>query len=352
MLYVIGYPDDCGGANVELFATIKLWRAHGVDITLIPTWRPIARQLIEVGDIGATTVLVKLRNFLKTGQPIPDGSTVISFGNRYFLTVAAALKERGCRLIYVPCEAEPSDRDREFLGGEHLIDISVFQSFFQYQAWKHLMWDYPPHPIIPGAFDPADFPFSPLPHEPGEPFVCGRISRPDPLKFSPDLWDAYRGVPRIRARIMGWSGTIEAHCGKPPEWATVLGKRSEPAREFYGKLHAIIHPGGEAAENWPRFVLEAMAAGVPVITDNRGGTREMNCGYDQPCMACRPPLSFAKSPPLCLCDTVEEMASTASFLAESEDCRMKRAIVARAAVERLSDPEAIWAKWEPLIGGA
>jgi hypothetical protein len=332
MLYVIGYPDDCGGANVELFATVKLWLAHGVAVTLIPTWTASDEWLLRVSATGAKTILCKPR---QVAYQIPAGSTVISFGNQHFLDCAAALKERGCRLIYVPCEAEPSERDREFLGGEHLIDYFVFQSFFQYQAWKHLMWDYPPHPIIPGAFDPADFPFNPLPHKPGEPFVCGRISRPDVKKFSPDLWDAYRGVPRIRARIMGWSGTIEAHCGKPPEWATVLRKRSEPAREFYAKLHAIIHPGGEAAENWPRFVLEAMAAGVPVITDNRGGTREM----------------IEDNVTGCLCDSTAEMFHRAHHMQSCERYRLSILSKARASLAKLSDPEAIWAKWEPLIGG-
>lgn len=329
MLYVIGYPDDCGGANVELFATVKLWRAHGVDLTLIPTWSAPAAWEEQLDAIGAKTILAYRQAICQTVVPIPPDSTVISFGNHHFLDMATELKERGCRLIYVPCEAEPQEAVTQ------PIDEWVFQSHYQYFMWAEAIPTDASCHIIPGAFDPADFPFNPLPHKPGEPFVCGRISRPDVRKFSPDLWDAYRDVPNIRARIMGWSGTIEAHCGKPPEWATVLRKRSEPAREFYGKLHAIIHPGGEAAENWPRFVLEAMAAGVPVITDNRGGTREMIChrlgGF--------------------LCETLSEMCESATTLAQHECVRQGVAKHARQTVERLSDPEAIWAKWEPLIGG-
>ncbi len=38
-LFVCGYPGDVGGANTELWHTIKLWRRGGLDVTLIPTWK-------------------------------------------------------------------------------------------------------------------------------------------------------------------------------------------------------------------------------------------------------------------------------------------------------------------------
>ncbi len=88
-----------------------------------------------------------------------------------------------------------------------------------------------------------------------------------------------------------------------------------------------------AGENWPRFVLEAMAAGVPVITDNRGGTREMIehgvTGY--------------------LCDTPADATRYATHLADHEAERIVIARNARAAVERLADPDAIWAGWQKLF---
>ncbi len=330
-LIVIGYPADMGGANTELWHTIRLWRRFGVDVTVVPTWTDDPAWRARVEGVGCKIL---------TGRPdtldVPPGSTVVSLGNHRLLQMADRLHGLGCRLIYMPCMSEPTDFDYKFHDAGGLCDEYVFQSRYQRGRFIHLLPTLGVDcPIIPGAFDPSDFPFRPPPHKPGEPFVCGRISRPDPLKFSPDLWDAYRGVPNIRARIMGWSAAVEEHCGKPPEWATVLRKRSEPARAFYGKLHAIIHPGGEAAENWPRFVLEAMAAGVPVITDDRGGTREMIedgvTGF--------------------LCDSPSDMAVHAGILEQDEAGRIGMARDARAAVERLSDPEAIWAKWEPLIGG-
>ncbi len=331
MLYVLGYPSDIGGANVELFATVRLWRSRGVDITLIPTWAPNAQWRARLDDLGCTTLVASADTI-----ELPPGSTLVSFANYHLYNVADRLRDHGCRIISVPCAAEPDQHTLKFHEEGGLCDAYVFQGKWQYvQYGIRLGLSESTCHRIPGAFDPADFPFNPLPHKPGQPFVCGRISRPDARKFSPDLWDAYRGVPNIQARIMGWSRPIEAHCGKPPEWATVLRKRTEPAREFYGKLHAIIHPGGEAAENWPRFVLEAMAAGVPVITDNRGGTQEM----------------IEDRMTGGLCANVWEMSLRARFMEANESHRLHVAERARQAVERLSDPEVIWAKWEPLIGG-
>ncbi len=331
MLYVLGYPSDIGGANVELFATVRLWRSHGVDVTLIPTWAANGQWRERLDGIGCQTLVASAETL-----ELPPDSTLVSFANYHLYDVADKLRDHGCRIISVPCVAEPDQHTLKFHEAGGWCDICVFQSRYQLDQFaavtSRIQTEF--H-LIPGAFDPADFPFNPLPHKPGEPFVCGRISRPDVRKFSPDLWDAYRGVPNIQARIMGWSGPVEAHCGKPPEWATVLRKRTEPAREFYGKLPATIHPGGEADETEPRFVLEAMAAGVPVISDNRGGTREM----------------IEDGVTGCLCATLAEMSLRAQYLENNERHRHHVAERARAAVARLSDPDVIWAKWEPLIRG-
>ena len=330
-LFVLGYPADCGGANVELFATVILWRFHGLHVVLIPTWSVDKQWQKRLGTIGCPTHTATAKTLR-----LPEGSTVVSFGNHRILQLADELHHQGCRLIYVPCMSTPYSHDTKFHEAGGQCDEYVFQSSYQYMQYTDLLADVPDsrRHLIPGAFHPADFPFKPRPHKPGEPFWAGRISRPDPLKFSPKLWDAYRPVPNIRARIMGWSGPIQSHCGGDvPCWATVLKKRTEPTAEFYPHLHAIIHPSGEASENWPRFVLEAMAAGVPVITDNRGGVCEMiehgRTGF--------------------LCDTPEDMASAARGLAADESYRMDIAEQAREAVKGLSDPDYIWDKWSELF---
>jgi glycosyltransferase involved in cell wall biosynthesis len=74
---------------------------------------------------------------------------------------------------------------------------------------------------------------------------------------------------------MGWSAEIEAHCGPPPEWAECLKQGAETSQEFLSKIHCLVQGVGCCAENWPRIGLEAMAAGVPVVAERKGGWNEM-----------------------------------------------------------------------------
>jgi glycosyltransferase involved in cell wall biosynthesis len=92
---------------------------------------------------------------------------------------------------------------------------------------------------------------------------------------------------------------------------------------------------GQSIENWPRVGLEAMAAGVPIVADNRGGWREMiedgHSGF--------------------LCDTLDEAAFRIANLAYDEQLRMGVVIAGRNRVESLSAPEPIWLRWYKLLAG-
>ncbi len=85
-LFVCGYPSDVGGANTELWHTVKLWRRFGADVTLIPTWKadPAWRRRLDA--IGC-----------RTCESNPDdlqnvrglaGSLVVSMCNTRFLAAA------------------------------------------------------------------------------------------------------------------------------------------------------------------------------------------------------------------------------------------------------------------------
>ena len=38
-LHVLGFPAHVGGAGTELWHTLRLWRQHGAQVTITPTWR-------------------------------------------------------------------------------------------------------------------------------------------------------------------------------------------------------------------------------------------------------------------------------------------------------------------------
>lgn len=330
-VHIIGYPGDLGGACTETWHTVKLFRRFGLAVTCVPTWKADDRWRAKLDGIGCKTLVLSPK-----ALTLPDGAIVVSFCNHPFLHHAGQLTNT--RTVWVPCMDYLPDAETMHYEKHPPFTRYVFQSEYQKRTLlpqlAQFSVTYDQCHRIPGAFDVDEFPFQPRPHHNGEPFVVGRLSRSDPRKFSAKTWEVYKGIPNVRARVMGWSQTIEQKLGKPPGWAEVMPKGTEPSLAFYRSLHALVHPGGEAVENWPRFALEAMAAGVPVVTDDRGGTREMirpgSTGF--------------------LCSDARGLTGFARMLAEREDLRMEIVSRARNAVEELADPDTIWAGWKRLFG--
>jgi hypothetical protein len=340
-VYIFGQPADCGGANTELWHLLRLLRSRGWPITLVPTWSIRANWRARVEQIGCTVRLEK-----PATVALPDHSLVLALCNAPFL--AASHRLRNCGIIYAPCMCAPLDPiESHVLQRDGPFDAYVFQSHHQAACYRRMLcehgidtepcglrrWKYQTvHAVIRGAFDAADFPHQPLPHADGEPFHFGRLSRPDPRKFRSDLWDLARHGPGT-LHVMGWSRAVAVLCGPPPPGAAALPKNALPAREFLAGLHALVQLG-DVDENWPRVGLEAMAAGVPVIADDRGGWREMlehgRTGF--------------------LAGDTRAAVEYLHLLARDEALRLS--IVAHARqklLEELADPDILGAAWERLL---
>jgi len=335
-IYTIGHPSLHGGANTELWHTLKLWRHYGAEVTVIPTWSTSRDWVQKLSGIGCEVHGIRV-NPAKVF--LPDDSLVVSFCNPPFVSISHQL--RNCRLIYVPCMCYWDDPlDRLTLDRDGPCDAYVCQSHYQ----RRLLW---PRlhaagvsdercPIIRGAFDTSEFPFLPSSHRNGDPFVIGRLSRSDPRKYPDNLWGIYsRLAPPMRVRVMGWSVLVERYIGRPPEWVEALQQCGEPSVKFIHSLHCMVHPTRDTlVENWPRVALEAMSCGVPVVTDRRGGPCEMiehgQTGF--------------------LCDDIDDFVRYTTELAEDEQLRLEIASRARTALEEeLADPETIWGGWKRLF---
>jgi hypothetical protein len=356
-IYVVGYPSDLGGANTELWHTIKLWRRCGMQVTLLPTWRadPAWRERLDA--IGCRTIETNPDDL----QNVPGlkGGIVVAMCNTRFLAAAERFRELGCRIIWLGCMNWLFPEERLAYRKLGPFDLHVFQSRYQRDQLapqlRRFGWRDEQGMVIRGALDLDDFPWRPLQHEPGEPLVIGRISRPALDKFPRDLWRQYAAIARrmdfqIRPacerrldglgnpsylfRILGWSKEIAARLGCAPAWAECLPPCAEPVPRFLSTLHALVPGIGAAVENWPRFALEAMAAGVPLVVEKAGGLVEMiehgETGY--------------------LCESVEEMAVCVERLTQDEDARMRIIVAARAAVERLAEPLHLWHQWQEAFG--
>ncbi len=337
-LFVCGYPGDVGGANTELWHTVKLWRSIGWDVTLIPTWTPDKRWQKRLDEIGC-----------HTHQSNPDdlknvpglaGRIVVSMCNTKFLATAQRFRRLGCKIVWLGCMNWLFPRERLHYRQCGAFDRHVFQSHYQRdqlapQLRRFGYEDAQGH-VIRGAMDIEEFSYRPLEHRPGEIFTIGRISRAAADKYSPRTWEIYGKVPHpIRARVLGFNGEVRRRLGPSPRWATCLPQGEQTPHEFLATLQALVHVGGQAVENWPRVGLEAMAAGVPLVVENRGGWPEMirhgQTGY--------------------LCDTDDQFAHYTARLAYDEQHRLQMARQARTALEsELADRDSIAAGWRELIG--
>ncbi len=336
--FILGYAKPIGGASSELLDTVKLWRSRGIDVTLIPSWsRPEPAQRARMDALGCETVLANPDNL----EAVPGlrGAVVVAFCNLQLATYADAFRKLGCRLVWVGCMTYPQPKEfRQYKRSGKLFDAYVFQSNYQRGVLEpHLAkYGYQPRQghTIRGAFDLDAFPFNP--NENASIFTIGRLSRLAVDKFSRDTWQVYQQIADrtpTAARVMAWQRRLGRAVGHPPDWVETLGPCAESPQEFLSSLSCLVQLNGTAVENWPRVGLEAMATGVPIIADNRGGWCEMlehgRTGF--------------------LCHTPYHVVRYAVHLAEHFGDWVKIRHNARKAVERLADPGPIWAKWEALL---
>ena len=337
MIFVFGYPGNVGGACTELWHTVKLWRRMGRAVTLIPTWRaePAWRRRLDA--LGCRTV--ECRPEQLDTVPRLAGSVAAAWCNEHFLAAAPRLRELGCRTVWVSCMNWVFPAERLHYRRYGPFDRYVFQSGYQRDQLgpqlERFGYRAEQGRVIRGAFDPSELPFRPRPHTEGKPLVIGRISRAAPEKFSRRTWAIYGRTPHpIRARVLGFGPAVAAHTGAPPPWAECMPEGGQSAAEFLPTLHAMVFAGA-TAENWPRVGLEAMAAGVPLVVDRRGGWCEMvrhgQTGF--------------------LCATENDFAHHTARLARDEPLRLHVAHQARRELEeRLAEPAGLSDAWKHVLG--
>jgi glycosyltransferase involved in cell wall biosynthesis len=337
-VFLIGYPGPVGGACTEAWHTLRLWKEGGMDVHAIPTWGACADWEMQLARIGVATDHVP-SNQLTTFAPLKD-SIAVGICNEHFLRSVARLRETGCRLVWVGCMTWLFDAERSIYQQHGPFDAYVYQSAFQRELLEQELskygYDASRGHLIRGAFFVDEWEFRPRERAPkSEAFVVGRIARCDAQKWPSDLWQIYERINYrpLRARVMGWHSHIEAKCGSAPEWAETVSVGFEEVQPFLHGLHAYVTVNGGARENWPRVGLEAMAAGVPIVTEKRWGWLEMiDHGVS----------GF-------LGDTNEEIAQYATELAYDEKRRLEVAATARQHVEKISDPQVIWEGWQRIF---
>ncbi|WP_430783944.1 glycosyltransferase [Actinoplanes sp. G11-F43] len=103
----------------------------------------------------------------------------------------------------------------------------------------------------------------------GRPPVIGRHGRPDPVKWPrtrEELLQAYPIDPEVRVRILGGGELAVERLGRrPANWEIVEFGTVEPAAFLHGIDFFVYFHDPDLIEAFGRTIMEAMAAGVPVI---------------------------------------------------------------------------------------
>jgi glycosyltransferase involved in cell wall biosynthesis len=167
-------------------------------------------------------------------------------------------------------------------------------------------------------------------------FVVGRLARNVPAKWPRRLWeslDAARDKVPLDAALMGWTLDLAPLTGYAPGWAFAWPPEEFPVPKYMGMIHALLCIG-DCDENWSRVVLEAFAAGVPVIADRRGGFCEQ----------------LLQGEIGMLCSSTADVTSAIVRLATAEDYRLRLVKRAREALAELASPDQIGKFWKLLVG--
>ena len=337
-IFIVGYPKDIGGASTEIWHTAKLFRSRGLQVTMLPTWEPTEPWQERLAGIGVETHLDFIPDKWTPHVDLP-GSVVIAFCNTQFIEEVERFQQLRCKIVYLPCMNWLFPQEKLRYRNATVFDRYVFQSHHQRdhvvpQLRKFGFQD--EHgTVIRGAFDVDEFPLRPKAHARGERFIIGRLSRPGVDKFPRDLWAQFGRIPYpTSVRVMGWDGAIDDKCGQPPVWGETLPPSAESTQDFLASIHALV-PGVDCCvENWPRVGLEAMAAGVPVVAERKGGWVEM----------------LADGGGI-LVDNAEHQAYEVARLAYDRQHRMGMIAGGRSRVEYLADPDVIWEAWKTLLEG-
>jgi len=151
--------------------------------------------------------------------------------------------------------------------------------------------------------------------------VIGRVSSDSAEKF-PD--EALAILKRVEAKVDADFFVVGAskYWTSIPKWLKTPGVGSRPVEEFYRDMDILIYrTDDKCVETWCRVITEALAAGVVVIAEKKGGiVEQINHGVD----------GF-------LCSTDDEFVGHAVALCNSPERRHAVGMAARAKAVREFD---------------
>lgn len=196
---------------------------------------------------------------------------VLSFCNGSFLENAKTIRRYARSMTFIGCMCWVFDAEKKALS-DGCLDLSLYQTDHQMRIVSRRLAGYSSY--RPMRFTPYfdDSRFSRTTVNTNGRFCIGRLSRADPAKFHANSLNILRGVdvPGKTALILGWSDDICIKCGDAPPWLQTADPGDITQSDFYSRIDVLcMHE--DCLENLPRVGFEAMASGIPIVADRRGG---------------------------------------------------------------------------------
>jgi hypothetical protein len=345
-LTIAGYPGFTAGALTETSQIVELLRDRGVSVRLVPLHPVDDRAKSICDDLGCITEPYRIGVF--------KDRIVASWNNGRFLCHLPEIMDTGKPrlVIWANCMTVAHEIEK-LCHARRWIDRFAYISNYQRREIKPGLEKirpvvefegYTPYLNPESRFHSIRFNYLP----PGDTFTLGRISRDDPLKFSPETWQTFAAVDtgkmKRRVVILGMgdkmrrSGALEeqAACNRnfgDTEWVNLRSGEIDSG-DFYKQVDCVIHQTGGSRESYCRVVVESAAAGVPFI-----GERE----YALPELVIDGVTGF-------LCHTSLGMADRARQLAADESLRKRIIFQAREHLSKIaSDSDKCWEPWGRLF---
>lgn len=276
----------------ELAVRLRGPEAH-VEVACLSSWGPVADQLKAAG-VAVTALNARgcadLRVVPRLIRLIDQGrfDTVFSFLVHANAVAAAAAALRGSvRYLQSIQTAQPKPRWHWWL--QRIIHPAAEKIVVATESVAKAAGEWSgvaPEKIviIANAIDPADYPGLGAGHwalasqHLAGPFPIGFIGRLDPVKRIPDLLEAvHRLSGLVQLHVFGEGGErrrIESEIARlgVSDCVTMHGAAARP-QEALEKIGLLVLPS--AAEGFGLVLIEAMAAGVPVVATNVPGIRDV-----------------------------------------------------------------------------
>jgi hypothetical protein len=205
--------------------------------------------------------------------------------------------------------------------------------------------------------DPEANELSPLsPTDSKRPVVIGRHSRPDPMKWPgtrQELTAAYPIDGSVEVRVLGGADpAIKLLGATPPSWTVLPFGAQEPAAFLAGLDALVYYHHRDMVEAFGRTVLEALAAGIPVVVAPFfESTFSDACLYAEPADAVAKVQRLLADP-----DALERQRATADLVIHerfSHDayCRRLERLIGAPVERSIGPPSPVAPVWDLIPPG-